>query len=353
MALEKYRAKRSFSLTPESDGETAPARALRGWPNEIKASTGRATKRSTSAKKAQSDANIVAGIAISHPDKLYFPDESITKVEIARYYERIAPLILPHIAGRPLSLVRCPDGWQRQCFYQKHADKSVNVAVDRIEVPEGKGKATYMGAASAKALVALVQWGVLEMHPWGSRRPYLERPDRLIFDFDPDEELPWKTLSAGVGLLRTLLGEIGLDGFLKTTGGKGLHVVVPIRPTLDWGQAKGFARAVADSLVHAFPDRFIASVSKSRRGGKIFIDYLRNAEGATAIAPFGVRARAGAPVSMPIAWEELKRDVRFDFFNVRNVERKLAQREDDPWRDFGTVKQTISKVQGKRVGFAL
>ena len=295
----------------------------------------------------------VAGVAISHPDKLYFPEAGITKIEVAQYHERIASWILPHVEGRPLSLVRCPDGWNRQCFYQKHADKSVNAAVDRIKVPEGGGTAMYMGAASAKALVALVQWGVLELHPWGSRRPRLDRPDRLIFDFDPDEGVAWQDLVTGVTLLRTLLGELELEGFLKTTGGKGLHIVVPIRTTLDWAQAKGFTRAVAEFMVKTFADRFTATVSKTRRKGKIFIDYLRNAEGATAIAPYSVRARSNAPVSMPIAWEELAEDVRFDHFNLRNAESRLAGQKRDPWRDYGKTKQTITKAHGKRVGFTL
>ena len=311
------------------------------------------TKPTTTTGSKKTAATTVAGVAISHPDKLYFPEANITKVEIAEYYESMAPRILPHIKDRPLALVRCPDGWNKQCFYQKHADKGVNAAVDRIEVPEGGGTATYMSAASAKAVVALVQWGVLELHPWGSRRPRLDRPDRLIFDFDPDEGVTWKDLVTGVELLRTLLGELELEGFLKTTGGKGLHVVVPIRTTLDWDQAKGFTRAVADFMVSTFGDRFTATVSKAKRKGKVFVDYLRNAEGATAIAPYAVRARANAPVSMPIAWEELKNDVRFDYFNVRNAGDRLARQKLDPWRDFTTIKQTITKAHGKRVGFAL
>jgi bifunctional non-homologous end joining protein LigD len=210
-----------------------------------------------------------------------------------------------------------------------------------------------MGASSAAGLVGLVQWGVIEMHPWGSRKPRLDRPDRLIFDFDPDDALAWSELVTAVGLLRALLDELGLRGFLKTTGGKGLHVVVPIRATLDWAEAKGFTRAVADFLVRTFGDRFTATVTKARRKGKIFIDYLRNAEGATAIAPYGVRARAGAPVSMPIAWEELARDVRFGHFNVRNVEQVVAERKVDPWTDFANTYQTITKTHGKKVGFTL
>jgi bifunctional non-homologous end joining protein LigD len=313
-----------------------------------------ATKTQAAAQAAAPGSKTtVASVMLSHPDKVYFPEAGITKIEVARYAERMASWILPHVEGRPLSLVRCPDGWKQQCFYQKHADKSVNPAVDRIEVPEGAGTATYMGASSATALVALVQWGVLELHPWGSRTPRLDRPDRLIFDFDPDEAVTWKDLVAGVELLRTLLGELDLEGFLKTTGGKGLHVIVPIRATLDWAQAKGFTRAVADFMVRTFADRFTATVSKARRKGKTLIDYLRNAEGATAIAPYGVRARANAPVSMPIAWEELATDVRFDHFNLRNAEDRLAKQKRDPWRDFAATKQSITKAHGKRVGFML
>jgi bifunctional non-homologous end joining protein LigD len=308
-------------------------------------------RRTTTTKTAETP--IVAGVALSHPEKLYFPEAGITKIDVAQYHERMASWILPHVKDRPLSLVRCPDGWNEQCFYQKHADKSVNAAVDRIKVTEGDGTAMYMGAGNAKALVALVQWGVLELHPWGSRQPRLDRPDRLIFDFDPDEAVHWKDLVTGVELLRTLLRELELEGFLKTTGGKGLHVVVPIRATINWEEAKGFTCAVADFMVRTFSDRFTATVSKARRKGRIFVDYLRNAEGATAIAPYAVRARANAPVSMPIAWEELAKDVRLDHFNLRNAEDHLTKRKRDPWRDFMKTKQEITKTHGKRVGFRL
>jgi len=315
----------------------------------------RSAAKKTAAKKtagtqAPTTGNVVAGIAISNPDKPYFPEADLSKIDIARYYAAMAPRMLPFIAKRPLSLVRCPDGWNGQCFYQKNADKAVNAAVDRIEVPEKNGKATYMGAASAAALAALVQWGVIEIHPWGSRKPKLERPDQLIFDFDPDDSVPWKDLVTAVGLLRTLLDELGLVGFLKTTGGKGLHVVLPIRATLTWDEAKAFTHAVAEFMVRTFGDRFTATVSKARRKGKIFIDYLRNAEGATAVAPYAVRARAGAPVAMPIAWEDLAKDVRFDHFNVRNAAETLARRKRDPWRDYFDVSQAITKAHRARMG---
>jgi bifunctional non-homologous end joining protein LigD len=305
--------------------------------------------RTTSA--AAGPADTVAGVRISHPDKQLFPEVKLAKRDLALYYEQVADWILPHLRNRPLALVRCPDGWGKQCFFQKHADKSVNAAVTRVEVPEGKGTATYFAANSLAALVGLVQWGVVELHPWGSTAPKLDRPDRLIFDFDPDDGIRWKEIVDAVGVLRTLLEDLGLEGFLKTTGGKGLHVVVPIRPTLDWTQAKGFTKAVADLLVETFPDRFIATLSKAQRKGKIFIDYLRNAEGATAIAPYAIRARAKAPVSTPIGWTELGTDVRFDHFNVRNVPERLRGLRQDPWASIGEVRQTVTRAMFKRVRY--
>jgi bifunctional non-homologous end joining protein LigD len=317
-----------------------------------------ATPSSTRAPRGRKESDgdgtdTIAGIKLSHPDKLLYPESRLTKRDLARYYETIADWILPHVQGRPLSLVRCPDGWNGECFYQKHAPKSINPAVDRVLVPESGGEATYMSANSAPALVALVQWGVLELHPWGSRTPRLDRPDRLIFDFDPDDDVAWTELVDAAGVLRTLLRDLGLPAFLKTTGGKGLHVVVPIRATLDWENAKGFTKAIADLMVKTFPDRFIAVMSKSRRKGKIFIDYLRNAEGATAIAPYSLRARKNAPVATPIAWEELTRDVRFDHFNLATVPQRLSVLKSDPWATFVDGSQSISKAMFKRVGYGV
>jgi len=331
-----------------------PEDVVREKPKTHKASPGAKPKARTprtlaSAKAAAAHPRAAPGVRLSHPDKLYFPEAGVAKQDLARYYVTVAPKLLPHLRGRPLSLYRCPDGWQGQCFFQKHADLAVHEAVSRVAVPEGDGTATYLGANSAAALAGLVQWGVIELHPWGARAPRLDRPDRLIFDFDPDEKLAWKELVTAVGLLRTLLGELCLTGFLKTTGGKGLHVVVPIRPTLTWEAAKGFTKAVADFLVRTFPDRFTATLAKDKRKGKIFIDYLRNATGATAIAPYSVRARANAPVAMPIEWSELKRDVRFAYFNLRNVPQRLAGTRADPWADFFTTRQTITAAMRKQL----
>jgi bifunctional non-homologous end joining protein LigD len=304
-------------------------------------------RRKVGAKPASTD--VVAGVGLSHPDKVCFPEAGVTKRELAQYYERIAPRLLPHLEGRPLSLVRCPGGRTKPCFYQKHADPGVHNAVSRVTVPEGNGKATYLGADSAAALVGLVQWGVIELHPWGSRSPRLDRPDRLIFDLDPDDALGWNEIVAGVTLLQALLLELKLVGFLKTTGGKGLHVVLPIRPTVTWDDAKSFTRGVADFLVRTHPNRFTAALAKERRTGKIFIDYLRNAEGATAIAPYSVRARARAPVATPIDWAELAQDVRFDHFNLRTVPERLARLRTDPWAAFAGTRQSVPAALRRRL----
>ena len=355
---------REHSASAGAEGDVAPApqaspaaaRSSRRTAarSSRKLAAGRTGKSGSPAKPAAKSASSVsvAGIELSNPDKAYFPEAKLSKRDLAQYYEKVADWILPHVRGRPLSLLRCPDGWNRECFYQKHADRSVNAAVTRVEVPEAGKTATYFAADNLPALVALVQWGVVELHPWGSRAPKLDRPDRLIFDFDPDDGVAWHELVDAVGVLRALLDDLGLAGFLKTTGGKGLHVVVPIRATLDWEQAKGFTRAVADLLVKTFPDRFVATASKAHRKGKIFVDYLRNAEGATAIAAYGIRARRNAPVSTPLDWTELAKDVRFEHFNVRNVPGRLAGMRRDPWAAFGTTRQTVSRAMLKRVGFA-
>ena len=203
---------------------------------------------------------------------------------------------------------------------------------------------------SLPALVGLVQWGVIELHPWGSRMPDPTRPDRLIFDFDPADDVPWPKLVEAVKMLKTLLEEMGLPAFLKTTGGKGLHVVVPIKRTLSWDQAKAFTKAIADLMVKTFPDRFLATMSKSKRQGKIFVDYLRNAEGSTAIAAYGIRARKNAPVSTPIAWKELAKDVRFDYFNVKTVPARLARMREDPWKGIAAASVSVTAAMFARAG---
>jgi bifunctional non-homologous end joining protein LigD len=316
-----------------------------------KPKSSRATRaRKTTASRHDDAKDTVAGIAISNPDKVLYPEAGITKLDVAHYYDAVGKLIVPQLCDRPLTLVRCPNGWDKPCFYQKHANEAVSEHIERIDIRDSGGVQPYMMANSVEAVVALLQMGVIEMHPWGSRAPHLDRPDRLIFDFDPDEALDYEPLVEGVTVLRKLLDTLELEAFLKTTGGKGVHVVVPIEPTRTWDDAKEFCRAVADMIVKAFPDRYTASMAKARRPGRIFIDYLRNVEGATAVAAYSARAKARAPVSMPIDWSELSHDVRFDRFNVKNVPEIVAKRKRDPWARMPRVRQALTDEMLARVG---
>lgn len=319
------------------------------------ARTSRATvsKRATkTARRHSGDApNEIAGVAISNGAKLLYPEAGITKLDVARYYEAVGELIVPQIAERPLTLVRCPNGWDKKCFYQKHATEGVSEFIDRIDIRDSGGVKPYMMANSVSAVVALSQMGVLELHPWGSRAPTLDKPDRLVFDFDPDDSLGFDKLVDALTVLRKLLDTLGLEAFLKTTGGKGLHAIIPIEAKRGWDDVKAFCRAVAELLVRTFPDRYTATMAKSRRSGLIYVDYLRNVEGATAVAAYSVRAKARAPVAMPIDWAGLgKKDVRFDCYNLRNVPGVVARRKRDPWERLPKVRQALTDQMLAKVG---
>jgi bifunctional non-homologous end joining protein LigD len=301
----------------------------------------------SAASKSKSSSNTgadqVAGIRLTHHDRVLYPEQGITKRDLALYYQQIADWIMPHVENRPLTLVRCPEGYKKQCFYQRHARESVDTAIHSIPVKEGKAAASYLYIDSLPGLVALVQMGVLELHTWGSRKERLERPDRIIFDLDPDPSVSWKTLCEAARDMRSRLSELKLETFVKTTGGKGLHLVVPIVPKQDWNFVKDFSSSVAQSMVRAAPERFTATMSKSQRKGKIFIDYLRNARAASAVCAYSPRARAGAPVSMPVRWEELSEDVR-SRFTIRNTHDRLKHLRKDPWQDYEAARATLTKA---------
>jgi bifunctional non-homologous end joining protein LigD len=333
----------------ENSGNEKPAAAKKSF----KAAAGKSSRRTKQAEEpagTETGDDTVAGVKISNPSKLLYPEDGITKLDAAKYYEAVAEWILPHLKNRPLTLVRCPNGWEKSCFFQKHPDDKVSDVIERVKVRESKGTTLYMMANNTTALVALLQMGAIELHPFGSRAPKLDCPDVIVFDFDPADDVSWTELIDAVKLLKTLLEELGLQSFIKTTGGKGLHVVLPIKPALGWDDIKAFTKAIAELMVQSFPERFIATMTKAKRHGKIFVDYLRNAEGATAIAPYSLRARAHAPVATPIAWEELKSDIRREHFNLRNVPERLATMKKDPWADFFAVKQSVTKALMKKVG---
>jgi bifunctional non-homologous end joining protein LigD len=255
----------------------------------------------------------------------------------------VTPWILPHLAGRPLTLVRCPDGAEKKCFYQRHLLMGASPGDLRTFKRERSSKAAYIYIDTLEAAISAVQNGAVEFHTWGATVPQTKRPDRITMDLDPGPGLAWKALAEGARLTRALLEGLGLRSFLKTTGGKGLHVVAPIEPGLPWDDVKEFTRDLARMLVRARPDLFIDTVSKSKRGGRIFVDYLRNAETASAVAAYSARARPGATVSMPLAWKELGRaDVRARY-TVRTVPRLLARRRADPWAGYEAARRPVTR----------
>ena len=294
----------------------------------------------------------VSGVTVSHPDRILFPDQGITKLALAQYYERVRTWLLPHLKNRPLTLVRCPEGYKNKCFYQKHANDTVSDKIDRLNIREKTGVSSHMIANSLPAVIGLVQMGVLELHTWGAKEDSLDCPNRIILDLDPDPTVPWKLVIEAAQLVRTLLNGLGLECFVKTTGGKGLHVVLPLQPVHTWDEVKAFSKGLADHLVRLIPDRFTANMSKQKRKGKIYVDYLRNVKGATAIAAYSTRARAGAPVSVPLGWKELSIDLRSDYFTVENVVARLETLRQDPWKDYFTLHQKLTRKMTDSIGMS-
>jgi bifunctional non-homologous end joining protein LigD len=297
-------------------------------------------------------AAIVEGIRVTHAAREVYPGPGITKLALAEFYAGIAEQMLPHVARRPLSLLRCPDGVTGQRFFQKHRMPGTPAAIKSIPVPMKDGVEDYVMIEDAAGLVALVQMSVLEIHPWGSTIDNLEKPDRLTFDLDPDEGLGWDQVVAGAVAVRELLQTLGLRSFVKTTGGKGLHVVVPVKPALEWDAAKEFTRVVVSMLVDAAPTLYTSSMAKKSRRGRIFIDYLRNGRGATAVAAYSTRARADATVSVPVTWEEVESGLRSDRFTVLNLPEYLRSRDADPWAELAATKQTIAARVLKKLGLS-
>ncbi|HZY63872.1 MAG TPA: DNA ligase D [Edaphobacter sp.] len=291
-----------------------------------------------------------APIRITHPDKVLDNESGLTKQMLADYYWAVSEEMLLQIADRPLSLVRCPEGSDKPCFFQKHVNAMLPPGIGSIDIADKKGAVEpYITLSTAEALTGLAQMGVLEIHPWGSRNDDLEHPDRLIFDLDPDEALPWKQLTNAASEVRSRLKAMGLESFLKTTGGKGLHVVAPITPDLDWPALKEFAHGFVNAMERDTPDLYLTKMTKSARKGKIYLDYLRNERGATSVAAFSPRARAGAPVSMPLKWTELKLNER-PVFRVTEFEQWKRRLKSDPWKDMGKTKQRITLTARRSVG---
>jgi bifunctional non-homologous end joining protein LigD len=310
-----------------------------------------AKTKTASAKKTAGDQTF-HGIKLSNPDKVYYPDIGLTKLDLARYYEAVARAMLPYVVNRPISLVRCPEGIEGEHFFQRHAMKGMSRAIKQIPIPGGESKKPYLYIDDEEALFGLVQIGTLEIHDWGVSLDHIDKPDRLVFDLDPDEGLELATLKAAAVEVRDFLADLGFTSFLKSTGGKGLHLVAPLTPKLGWNVVKPFTKAIADALVAARPDRYTANPLKKTREGKIFVDYLRNQRGGSAIVNYSTRAKKGAPVACPLRWNELKGLKEAAPYTAKTLPARLKAMKRDPWEAFFSTRQSITAKARKALGLA-
>jgi bifunctional non-homologous end joining protein LigD len=256
---------------------------------------------------AKSAAPAAPPAGITHPERVIYPESGLTKGQLAAYYQQISGLLLEWLGHRPVSLVRCPQGRAKQCFFQKHDSGSFGAHVLHVPIREKDGSTEpYLYVDDAEGLMACVQMNTIEFHGWGSSVDDVERPDRLVFDLDPDEGLGFAAVKDAAAQLRDILAEMGLRSWPLLSGGKGVHVVVPLTPSAEWPAVKDFASRFSRALADAHPDRFTANMKKIERKGRIFLDWLRNQRGATAVMPYSARSRANAPVAAPVTWEELR-----------------------------------------------
>jgi bifunctional non-homologous end joining protein LigD len=332
-ALGVWPAKRSVSLRGRG-GSSAAARST-----EEKRGAKRATSRNTAS---------VAGVRLTNPDRVMYPDQRLTKLDVARYYETVADWILPHVKGRPTTLVRCPEGLSEPCFYQKHTGWWAPEALRRVKIQEKTKVGDYLVVDDLPGLVGLAQIGILELHTWNSLADDVEHPDRIVFDLDPDTALPWARVIEAARTVRERLTADGLASFVKTTGGKGLHVVVPLAGRPTWDACAAYAEAIATEIAGRAPKAYVAEMSKAKRTGKVFIDWLRNVRGSTSIAAYSTRAKPGAPVSVPVDWDTLDPRGGPAEFDMKNVPRRLARRKADPWAGYWKARQTLPAARRGR-----
>ena len=289
----------------------------------------------------------LAGIEITHPDRVVFPGDGYTKQDVADYYASVMKWFLPGVVDRPTSVIRCPEGTAKACFFQKHLITGLK-HVGSVKLKEESGtQATYIYPCDAGSVIELVQFGALEFHPWGSTIKHPDLANRVVFDLDPGDNVAWPRMVAAARLMHKLLTQLGLESFLRTTGGKGLHVVVPLNPGCAWPQVKDFAHAFAATVAQAHPMEFIATASKAQRSGKIYVDYLRNSRGATSVASYSLRARSGAPVAMPLRWSELSKLKSGHDFDIHSAPKRLARLRSDPWAGIDEVQQNLVDMMNK------
>ncbi|MGH9605716.1 MAG: DNA ligase D [Terracidiphilus sp.] len=312
------------------------------------------TKSAQSTSRRQrntKDTNAMTGLAITHPDKVLDQESGMTKQELADYYMAVAGHLLPHIANRPLSVVRCPDGNSKPCFFQKHVGPGLPAGVNSVSIrsPKNGEKDDFLTVDSSDGLVGLAQMGVLEIHAWGAQNSSLDRPDRIVFDLDPDAAIDWRTLAQTARDLRRRLKKLGVESFLKSTGGKGLHVVVPIEPEHEWPAIKAFAYRLVLDMEKEKPELYVTKMTKATRKRRIYLDYLRNDRESTSVAPYSPRARQGARVAMPLRWSELDATKRPDFY-VDDFNQWRARLRRDPWAGLVAVRQRLSEKALRATG---
>ena len=293
---------------------------------------------------AVSPAQLKTAVKVSNPERVIDPSSGATKLDLVRYYDSISEFILPHLKGRPCSLVRGPDGIQGELFFQKHTGTLQLEGVKQLDASLWPGHEPLIQVGTAKALAIAAQMNTIEFHTWNAMARTIGKPDRIVFDIDPGEGVVFTQVREAATLTRALLAELGLQAWLKTSGGKGLHVVVPIAPRLDWNTVKDFSQAVVAHMAHHIPERFVVKSGPSNRIGKIFIDYLRNTHGATTAAAFSARARPGLPVSMPLHWDELPSLTSGNHWTIANAREHLSFRKDDPWADYADTRQALGQA---------
>jgi bifunctional non-homologous end joining protein LigD len=320
-------------------------------PTSAPTSTSTPTPTATRARRRRADAPSVeiGGVRISSPDRLMYPDLGVTKRDVARYYEAVADAIVPHLAGRPLTLVHCPQGLASDCRFMKHSKLWAPEAVRRVHIREKTKVGEYLVVDDARALLSIVQMDVLELHTWNSKVDHLEEPDRIVLDLDPGPKVPWREVVRAARLVRDALEALGLAAFVKTTGGAGLHVVTPLVPERPWTECLAFARGLASAIARHDPARFTVAYAKTGREQRILLDYLRNNRTNTSIAAFSTRARPGAPVSVPLAWDELAR-ARPERHTLATVPHRLARLGTDPWAGYDRARRSLARSRLEAVG---
>jgi bifunctional non-homologous end joining protein LigD len=292
---------------------------------------------------------VVAGVGISHPDRVVYPSPRLTKLDIARYYDAMQEWIVPHVRGRPLTVVRCPEGIAGACFFMKHSQVWAPAGLRRVRIQEKTKVGEYLIADNIEGVVGLAQMGVLEIHTWNSTFDTLECPNRIVFDLDPGRDVGWPRVIAAARLFRRLLESLDLESWVKTTGGRGLHVVVPLAPRADWSECLEFSRALSKRVVATHPAEYTTDFGKAGRENKILLDYLRNNRTNTSIAAYSTRARPGAPISMPVGWEELRPGLKPESLSVESVPTRMRRRPADPWQSYWVCRQRLTRQRLRAV----